>query len=75
MERKSVHLKRGGLTEVSSAYSDHNDNPLVLNTFDKALAANPGAPPLFHSDYAEENTMPKFLLTPVFINTIQISSA
>jgi hypothetical protein len=39
--------------------SDHNDNPLVFDTFDQAIAANPGATPLFHSDYAEEKTMPK----------------
>lgn len=31
-------------------YRDHNDNPLVFNTFDKTLAANPGVTHLFHSD-------------------------
>jgi len=45
---------------VSYVYSDHNDNPLVFDTFDKALETNPGVTPLFHSDYAEKNTMPKF---------------
>ena len=49
---------------------------LCEQTLDNAYKAYPmlrGA--ILHSDYAEENTMPKFLLTPVFINTIQISSA
>ena len=45
---------------VTYVISDHNDNPLVFDTFDKAIAANPGASPLCHSDYAEEKTMPKF---------------
>jgi len=34
---------------------------LVFKTFDKAIASNPNAQPTFHSDYTEENTMPKFL--------------
>ena len=29
---------------------ERNDNPLVFKTFDKAVAANPNAHPLFHSD-------------------------
>ena len=35
---------------VTYVISDHNDNPLVFTTFDKAIAANPGASPLCHSD-------------------------
>ena len=35
---------------VSHAISERNDNPLVYKTFDMAVAANPGAHPLFHSD-------------------------
>ncbi len=35
---------------VSYVISDHNDTPLVFNTFDAAIAANPNAHPLFHSD-------------------------
>lgn len=35
---------------ISYVISDHNDNPLVFKTFDKAVKANPGAHPLFHSD-------------------------
>ena len=45
---------------VAYVIGDHNDNPLVMNTFDAAVALEPGAQPLFHSDYAEEKTMPKF---------------
>ncbi len=47
---------------VSYVISTRNDNPLVFKTFDKAIEAYPDATPLFHSDYTEENTMPKFLL-------------
>ena len=35
---------------VAYVVSDRNDNPLVFKTFDKAVKANPGAHPLFHSD-------------------------
>ena len=35
---------------VSFVISERNDNPLVFKTFDKAVAANPDAQPLFHSD-------------------------
>lgn len=35
---------------VSYVISDRNDNPLVFNTFDKAVAENPEAMPIFHSD-------------------------
>ena len=35
---------------VSYVIRDHNDNPLVFDTLDAAIAANPGARPLFHSD-------------------------
>ncbi len=35
---------------VSYVISERNDNPLVFKTFDKAVAANPNAHPLFHSD-------------------------
>ena len=35
---------------VTYVISDHNDNPLVFTTFDKAIAANPEASPLCHSD-------------------------
>ena len=35
---------------VSYVLSEHNDNPLVFKTFDKAVQANPDAHPLLHSD-------------------------
>ena len=35
---------------VTYVIGDRNDNPLVYKTFDKAVNANPGAHPLFHSD-------------------------
>ena len=47
---------------VAYMIGDHNDNPLVMNTFDAAVAVESDAHPLFHSDYTEENTMPKFLM-------------
>jgi transposase InsO family protein len=48
---------------VSFKISDHNDNPLVMDTFDEAVRQEPDAHPLVHSDYAEEKTMPKNLIT------------
>lgn len=35
---------------VAFVLSEHNDNPLVFKTFDRAVKANPDAHPLFHSD-------------------------
>ena len=35
---------------VSFAVGEHNDNPIVFKTFDRAVKANPDAHPLFHSD-------------------------
>ena len=35
---------------VSFVIRDRNDTPLVFDTFDQAVAANPDAHPLFHSD-------------------------
>ena len=35
---------------VSYVLSNTNNNKLVFDTFDKALEANPGATPIFHSD-------------------------
>ena len=45
---------------VGYEVGDHNNNILVFNTFDNAVKDNPDAHPLFHSDYAEEKTIPKF---------------
>lgn len=41
---------------VSYVIRDHNDNPLVFDTFDAAVAANPDAHPLFHSDRGYQYT-------------------
>ena len=35
---------------VAFKIGDHNDNPLVMNTFDEAVTREPDAHPLFHSD-------------------------
>lgn len=35
---------------VSHVISDRNDNKLVFKTFDKSIASNPDAKPIFHSD-------------------------
>lgn len=56
----SVILDLCGKRPVAVEYSNHNDNPLVLKTFDKALAANPGATPLFHSDRGYQYTSKAF---------------
>lgn len=45
---------------VSYVLSRHNDSKLVFRTFDKAIAANPGARPLFHSDRGFQYTSPAF---------------
>ena len=37
-------------TPVSYVVSHRNDTKLVFDTYDKAIAANPEAKPLFHSD-------------------------
>ena len=52
----SVILDLCGNRPVAYEYSDYNDNPLVFNTLDKALAANPGVTPLFHSDRGYQYT-------------------
>ena len=45
---------------VAWAVSDRNDNALVFDTFNKAMAANPNASPLFHSDRGFQYTSPAF---------------
>ena len=41
---------------VSYVIGDSNNNALVFRTFDKAIAANPGATPLCHSDRGYQYT-------------------
>jgi transposase InsO family protein len=45
---------------VSHVISCRNDNQLVFKTFDKAIAANPEAKPLFHSDRGFQYTSKVF---------------
>ncbi len=45
---------------IAWAVSDHNDNNLVIETFRKAIAANPDAKPLFHSDRGCQYTSQAF---------------
>ena len=56
----SVILDLYGKRPVAFEYSEHNDNPLVFNTFDKAIASNPDAKPLFHSDRGYQYTSKAF---------------
>ncbi len=45
---------------VTYMVSDRNDNSLVFNTFDKAIAVNPGVSPLCHSDRGFQYTNRNF---------------
>ena len=45
---------------VSFVIGDRNDNKLVYDTFDRAVTANPTAPPLFHSDRGFQYTSRTF---------------
>lgn len=45
---------------VTFKISDHNDNPLVMDTFDEAVRLEPDAHPLFHSDRGFQYTSAQF---------------
>ena len=45
---------------VAFRIGDHNDNPLVMDTFDDAVALEPDARPLFHSDRGFQYTSKQF---------------
>ena len=45
---------------VAYIIGDSNNNPLVFDTFDKAVKANPDAHPIFHSDRGFQYTNSKF---------------
>ena len=45
---------------VSYVLSNSNNNKLVFDTFNKALEANPGAKPIFHSDRGFQYTSKQF---------------
>ena len=45
---------------VAYKIGDRNDNPLVMNTFDEAVAIEPNVHPLFHSDRGFQYTSRQF---------------
>lgn len=45
---------------VAYVIGEHNDNPLVFKTFDRAVKENPNAHPLFHSDRGFQYTSRTF---------------
>ena len=45
---------------VTFKIGDHNDNALVMNTFDEAVVFEPDAHPLFHSDRGFQYTSKQF---------------
>ena len=57
--QKTAKLKTWKRT-VSYKLSNFNNNKLVFDTFDKALKANPGAKPIFHSDRGFQYTSKQF---------------
>lgn len=56
----SAILDLGDKSIVSYVLGHSNNNPLVFQTFDQALASNPGAKPLFHSDRGFQYTNRQF---------------
>ena len=52
-EGEDAFSRSGYRRIVSFVISNSNNNALVFDTFDVAIAGNPGATPLCHSDYAE----------------------
>lgn len=59
---------------VSFVIGDHNNNPLVFETFDKALEHNPDAQPIFHSDRGFQYTNKVFRQKLVDAGMIQSMS-
>ncbi len=57
----SVFLDLYDKSPVGYEIGEHNDNPLVFNSFDKAVTANPSAYPLAHSDGGYQYTSPTFI--------------
>lgn len=56
----SVILDLCGNRPVAFEYGGHNDNRIVFSTFDKALLANPGVKPVFHSGRGYQYTSKTF---------------
>jgi len=59
---------------VSFVIRDRNDTPLVYDTFDAAVAANPDAHPLFHSDRGFQYTNRVFFSKLEAVGMIQSMS-
>ena len=70
----SVILDLCGRIPIAFEYGDHNDNPLVFKTFDKALAERPGATPIFHSDRGYQYTSKEFRQKIIETNMTQSMS-
>ena len=49
------------ITSDVGQVGNHNDNPLVMNTFDEAVRMEPDAHPLFHSDRGFQYTGNQFI--------------
>ena len=56
----SVILDLYDRSVIAYVISRRNDNRLVFQTFDKAVASNPDAKPIFHSDRGFQYTSPLF---------------
>ncbi len=56
----SVILDLYDRSVISFVLSRRNNNKLVFQTFDKAIASNPDAKPIFHSDRGFQYTSPYF---------------
>ena len=56
----SAILDLYGRKIVSHKIGEHNDNPLVMSTFDEAVLREPDAHPLFHSDRGFQYTGRQF---------------
>lgn len=70
----SAILDLGDGSIVSYVLGNSNNNQLVLKTLDLAIAANPGAKPLFHSDRGIQYTSRDFKDKLDSINAVQSMS-
>jgi transposase InsO family protein/transposase-like protein len=70
----SAILDLGDNSIVSYVLGYSNNNKLVFDTLDKAVASNPAAKPLFHSDRGFQYTNKKFKYKLDVINAVQSMS-
>lgn len=70
----SAILDLGDNSIISSVLGRSNNNQLVFKTFDLAVAANPDAKPLFHSDRGYQYTNKQFKNKLDSINAVQSMS-